>query len=282
MSNGLPAGAPDPNDFFRLDGKVAFVGGAGSVGPGWGNGKATAVLLARRGAKVFCTDISADAVQETVDIILGEGGAAQGFVSDATNSKSVQDAVDTCVQVFGGIDITVNNVGGSVPGGVVEMDEDVWAKQIALNLDSVYLGCKYTIPHILARGPGGAIVNLSSIVAIRMGEGRVHSAYTATKSAVIALSRSIAIQHAAKGLRCNTVIPGLLHTPLVEARLVGQLGAADAEALIKKRAQQIPMKQAGTGWDVANAVLYLVSKEAGHVTGTELIVDGGLAAAMPG
>lgn len=279
--SGITAGAPDRDDFFRLDGKVAFVGGAGSVGPGWGNGKATAVLLARRGAKVFCTDISASAVEETVEIILSEGGTAQGFVMDATDSKSVQDAVATCVQVFGGIDITVNNVGGSVPGGAAEMEEEVWDRQVALNLNSAYLGCKYTIPHILQRG-GGAIVNLSSIVAIRMAEGRVHAAYTATKSAVIALSRSIAIQHAARGLRCNTVIPGLLHTPLVEARLVGQLGAADAAALLAKRNRQIPMKQAGTGWDVANAVLYLVSKEAGHVTGTELIVDGGLAAAMPG
>lgn len=277
---GDMTGAPGMDGFFRLDGKVAFVGGAGSVGPGWGNGKATAVLLARRGAKVFCTDISAEAVQETVDIIAAEGGTARAFVSDATVSESVQDAVKTCVADFGGIDIVVNNVGGSVPGGAADMDEDVWNKQIDLNLNSAYLGCKYTIPHMLQRG-GGAIVNLSSIVAIRMAEGRVHAAYTASKSAVIALSRSIAIQHAAKGLRCNTIIPGLLHTPLVEARLVKQLGAADAEALIKKRNQQIPMKQAGTGWDVAHAVLYLVSNEAGHVTGTELIVDGGLAAAMP-
>jgi NAD(P)-dependent dehydrogenase (short-subunit alcohol dehydrogenase family) len=269
------------DSLFRLDGKVAFVSGAGSVGEGWGNGKATAVLLARRGASVLATDIVPEAVGETVSRIREEGNIALAHTADATSPESVAGAVTACLDAFGGLDLVVNNVGASVPGGAGEMPEEVWHKQIELNLTSAYLGCRYAIPRLLERG-GGAIVNLCSIAGLRMSADRPHVAYSAAKSGVIGLSKSVAMQHAANGIRCNTVIPGLMHTPLVEARLVGQLGAASAEALIAKRNAQIPMKAMGDAWDVAHAVLFLLSNEARHITGTELVVDGGLSAAMPG
>ena len=155
-----------------------------------------------------------------------------------------------------------------------------WEQQIDLNLRSAFLGCKFALPH-LKRQAGSAIVNLSSIAGLRMSADRPHVAYSAAKHGVIAMSKSIAIENARAGVRCNTVVPGLMHTPLVEARLVRQLGANSAEPLIAKRNAQVPMGKMGDAWDVAHAVLFLASDEARHITGTEMVVDGGLSAAMP-
>ncbi len=263
-----------------LTGKVAFVTGAGSVGPGWGNGKATAVLLARQGAQVFALDIEPAAVAETAAIIEGEGGTCATHVCDMLVAEAVEAAVAACLARFGRIDILVNNVGGSHPGGPVDMPEEVWDRQIDFNLKTPFLGCKYVLPVMEAQG-GGAIVNISSVAALRMGAGRVHSGYSASKAGVIAFSKSVAMGYARRGIRCNTVIPGLMHTPLVEHRLVRQLGANDAEALIARRHASVPVGHMGSGWDVAHAVLFLVSDEAKYITGTELAVDGGFTAAGP-
>jgi NAD(P)-dependent dehydrogenase (short-subunit alcohol dehydrogenase family) len=265
---------------LRLDGKVAFVTGAGSVGAGWGNGKATAVLMARQGATVFALDNRQEAVDETLALIQGEGGSATAHVADVTNSDEFRAAFDRCVTLHGGLDILVNNVGGSLPGGAETMAEADWERQIDLNLRSAFLGCKHVLPHLKQRGRG-AIVNLSSIAALRMSADRPHVAYSASKYAILALTKSVAMEHAPLGIRCNTVIPGLMHTPLVEHRLVRQLGANDAAALIARRNAQVPMGQMGDAWDIAHAVLFLASDEAKHITGTELIVDGGISAAMP-
>lgn len=272
--------AKTSSPMLRLDGKVAFVTGAGSIGPGWGNGKATAVLLARQGAAVFALDISSEAVQETVSIIEAEGNTVASHVADVTSSKDLSKAMDACISAFGGLDILVNNVGGSFPGGAEGMEEDDWERQIAFNLKSVFLGCKFALPHMKQRG-GGAIVNLASIAALRMSADRPHIGYSAAKNGVIGLSKSVAMENAPIGIRCNAVIPGLMHTPLVEHRLVKQLGAADAAQLIAKRNAQVPMGKMGDAWDVAHAVLFLVSNEARHITGTEFVVDGGISAAMP-
>jgi NAD(P)-dependent dehydrogenase (short-subunit alcohol dehydrogenase family) len=265
---------------LRLDGKVAFVTGAGSVGAGWGNGKATAVLMARQGATVFALDNRQEAVDETLALIQGEGGSATAHVADVTNSDEFRAAFDRCVALHGGLDILVNNVGGSLPGGAETMAEADWERQIDLNLRSAFLGCKHALPHLKRRGRG-AIVNLSSIAALRMSADRPHVAYSASKYGILALTKSVAMEHAPLGIRCNTVIPGLMHTPLVEHRLVRQLGANDAAALIARRNAQVPMGQMGDAWDIAHAVLFLASDEAKHITGTELIVDGGISAAMP-
>ncbi|WP_424139450.1 SDR family NAD(P)-dependent oxidoreductase [Roseomonas chloroacetimidivorans] len=265
---------------LRLDGRVAIVTGAGSAGPGWGNGKATAVLLARQGAKVFAIDNRAEAAEETVGIIRGEGGDATPHVADVTISAEVAEAVAACVRTYGGLDILVNNVGGSHPGSAESMSEEDWDRQLDFNLRSAFLGCKHALPELRKRGRG-AIVNLSSIAALRMSAERPHIAYSATKYGILALTRSVAMDQARHGIRCNTVVPGLMHTPLVEHRLVRQLGANDAEALIAKRNAQVPMGKMGDAWDIAHAVLFMVSDEAKHITGTDLVVDGGISAAMP-
>ncbi len=265
---------------LSLAGKVAVITGAGSVGPGWGNGKATATLLARQGAKVFAIDFRIEAARETQGIIEGEGGTCMVHECNMTDSAAVKDAVAICMQHFGRIDIWINNVGGSAPGNPVTMTEEVWQSQIDHNLTTAFLGCKHVLPVMEAQGKG-AIVNISSIAAVRDHIGRTHVGYSATKAAVIALSHSTALAYAKKGIRVNTVLPGLMHTPLVESRLTRQLGANDAAALIADRHSRVPMGHMGDAWDVAHAVLFLASDEARFITGTEIVVDGGSIGATP-
>jgi NAD(P)-dependent dehydrogenase (short-subunit alcohol dehydrogenase family) len=238
------------------------------------------VVLARQGASVFLTDINAEAVEETRAFIAAEGNTAVTHLCDMLDAAQVEAMVAACMAQFGRIDMLVNNVGGSHPGSPVTMPEETWDRQIDFNLKTPFLGCKYVLPIMEAQG-GGAIVNLSSIAGLRMGGARTHVAYSASKAGVIAFSKSVAMAFAKKGIRCNTVVPGLMHTPLVEHRLVRQLGANDAEALIAKRDAMVPVGKMGTGWDIAHAVLFLVSDEGHYVTGTEIIVDGGLSAAGP-
>ena len=263
-----------------LTGKVAIVSGAGSVGPGWGNGKATATLLARQGASVFLVDINPEAVAETKSIIEGEGGICATHCCNLLQAADVQEMVQACLDRFKRIDILVNNVGGSEPGDVVSMPEETFDRQIAFNLKTAFLGCKYVIPVMESQGKG-AIVNISSIAGVRNSRGgRTHVGYSASKAAVIQFSRATAGDFAAKNIRCNTVLPGLMHTPLVEYRLARQIAGNDASSLIAARNAQVPMGKMGTGWDVAHAVLFLVSDEAGYITGTEIVVDGGMTAGL--
>jgi NAD(P)-dependent dehydrogenase (short-subunit alcohol dehydrogenase family) len=263
-----------------LKGRTVLVCGAGSVGTGWGNGKATAVLLARQGAKVFAIDNRREAALETQGLIAKEGGIAIAHACDMTDSKAVAAAVAECAGKLGRIDILVNNVGGSAPGDPVSMSEEVWDRQIEHNLKTMFLGCKHVLPVMEKQGKG-AIVNLASVAGLRMRAERAHVAYSTTKLGVIAFSRSVAISYAKKGIRCNTVVPGLMHTPLVEHRLAGAIAGGDLERLIASRNAQVPMGHMGDAWDVANAVLFLVSDEARYITGTEIIVDGGVTAGTP-
>ncbi|MFI5041849.1 MAG: SDR family NAD(P)-dependent oxidoreductase [Acidimicrobiales bacterium] len=265
---------------LRLDGRVAFVTGIGSIGPGWGNGKATAVLLARQGATIFGVDIDEQAATETKAIVDDEGGACVVERCDMTAGADVAAVVASCVDHFGRIDILVNNVGGSAPGGPATMSEQEWDEQVDFNLKTTFLGCHHVLPVMLTQH-AGVIVNLSSVSGIRQHLGRPQAAYSATKAAIVELSRSIAIQHARDGIRCNAVLPGLMHTPLVEARLAPQIGAGDVEALIAARHAKVPMGRMGDAWDVAHAVLFLASDEARYVTATELVVDGGYSAVTP-
>jgi NAD(P)-dependent dehydrogenase (short-subunit alcohol dehydrogenase family) len=259
-----------------LKGKVALVSGAGSVGEGWGNGKATAVLLARQGAKVYATDIRKDAAEETRAIIEKEGGTCVTRAVNATVSKEVEASVADCLAKLGGrIDILVNNVGGSAPGSAVTMSEEAWDTQIAHNLKTAFLNCKFVLPVMEKQGKG-AIVNLASVAGLRMQAERPHIAYSTTKLGIMAFSKSTAIAYAKKGVRCNTVVPGLMHTPLVAHRLAKTIAGGDVEALVAKRNAACPMGHMGDAWDVAHAVLFLASDEAKYITGTEIVVDGGL------
>ncbi len=267
---------------LNLQGKVAFVTGAGSVGPGWGNGKATAVLLARQGAQVFGTDIDAQAAEQTRAVIAGEGGVCVTQVCDMTVSDSVKAAVNACMARFGHIDILINNVGGSAPGDPVSMSEEIWDRQIDHNLKSAFLGCKHVLP-VMEKQGSGAIVNVSSVAGFsHQVDGRVHIAYSATKSGLLGFTRATAIAYVKKGIRCNMVVLGTMHTPLVEERLMKQLGPEAAKDLVAKRHAAVPIGRMGDAWDSAHAVLFLVSDEARYITATQLVVDGGLTAARPG
>jgi NAD(P)-dependent dehydrogenase (short-subunit alcohol dehydrogenase family) len=268
---------------LSLKDKVAFLSGAGSVGDDpdakvWGNGKATAVLLARQGAKIYGVDVRKEAADVTKAIIAREGGTCTTRAVDMTKAAEVEAAVADCLRVFGRIDILVNNVGGSAPGDAVTMSEEVWDTQVSHNLKTAFLACKYVLP-VMERQGGGAIINLASVAGLRMTADRAHVAYSTTKLGILAFSRSTAISYARKGIRCNTVVPGLMHTALVEHRLAKTIAANDLQGLIAKRNAQCPTGRMGDAWDVAHAVLFLASDEARYITATEIVVDGGLTAA---
>ena len=259
----------------RVAGKVALIAGAGCVGPGWGNGRAAAVLFAREGAKVFAVDKTADAMTETVARV-GNDGEIATYVCNVLDDGQVAAMVAACRERFGRIDILLNNVGGSAPGGAAEMAEQVFDQQIDYNLKSVFLTCRHVIPVMIAQG-GGAIVNTASTSGISYS-GSPQIGYASSKAAVIQFSRVTAVQYAKNGIRVNTVIPGQMHTPMVEARLAKQRTGGDIEALLQSRLKRIPLGFAGDGRDTAAAVLFLASDEARFITGTEIVVDGGMTA----
>ncbi len=261
----------------RLEGKVALVTGAGSIGPGWGNGKAVAVLFAREGAKVVALDINADAATETAAIIASEGGDCTTVTGDVSNSAQVAAAVQTCIDTYGRIDLLHNNVGIVVNGGPVETSEQDWEKGEVVNLKSAFLTSKYALPHMQAQG-GGSIINVSSIAGIRW-MGVAYASYAATKAALLGLSRNIAAQYAPYNIRCNVILPGIIDTPLLRNLLAEVYEGEDMEARIAYRNKQIPMQRMGDAWDVAYAALYLASDEAKYITGAEIPVDGGVSIA---
>lgn len=258
----------------RLKDKVALVIGAGSVGPGWGNGRATAVLFAEEGARVFAVDRELSHLKETLERTASLSTEVEPFEGDATDGASVAEMVARCQSRFGSIDVLVNVVGGSAAGGVVELSQDAWEAQLRNNLSSVFLACKATIPVMIEQG-GGAIVNISSASGIRWS-GSAQVGYAASKAGVLQLSRVTAVQYAPFGVRVNTVVPGQLHTPMVEARLAGQRTGGDVETLLQQRLSRIPLGFAGDGRDTAYAALYFASDEARFVTGAEIVVDGGM------
>jgi NAD(P)-dependent dehydrogenase (short-subunit alcohol dehydrogenase family) len=244
----------------RLAGKVALVTGAGSVGPGWGNGRASAVRFAQEGATVFAVDLNSEALKETVARFAGPELSIMPLQCDVTDTEAVAAVVSTCIERAGTIDVLVNNVGGSRAGGPVEMTEDEWNKQLEFNLTTTFLTCKHVLPHMKKAGTG-AIVNTASTSGIRW-TGAAQAAYAASKAGVIAFTRSVAVQHAPFGIRANTVIPGQLHTPMVEVRLAGQRSGGDVDKLLEQRLSRIPIGFMGDGRDTANVALFLASDEA--------------------
>ena len=266
-----------------LSGKVAFVAGAGSVAEGWGNGRATAVLMARQGAKVFGTDYSEEAIAGTTAVMTVERlGGWTAYRADMTSSDEVRGAVEACLAHYGRIDILVNNVGGSFPGDPVSMSEEDWDRQMDCNLKPAFLGCKHVLPVMVKQfegeGKGGSIVNVSSIASMSFQVGgRVHVAYAASKAGVQAFSRATAIAYVTKGVRVNSVVVGMIDTPLVASRLTRELDKS-VEQLAAQRTQLVPMGRMGSAWDVANAIVFLASDEASYITATQLVVDGGVTA----
>ena len=259
----------------RLQDKVAIVTGAGASGPGWGNGKATAVHFARAGARVLGLDVNADAIAETSAIVADEGHAFTAHVADVRDEGAVADAVAACIAHYGGIDILVNNVGIFEAWPLDALTPAEWQRQMATNVESMFLLCRATLPRMVEQGRGGAIVNVASIAAIRYN-GADYGAYATSKAANLGFSRHIAHAYARHGIRSNALLPGLIATPLVLEPLRRRLGADAFEKAVAERAGAPPLGRAGTAWDVAKAALFLASDDAAYITGTELVVDGGL------
>lgn len=261
---------------LNFEGKVAIITGCGSSGPGWGNGKATAVVLAKRGATVFGVDINTEAATETKKLIEDAGGSCKTHAADVTNPEQSKGIIDECLKQFGRIDVLINNVGQSEPGGPVDMELSTWNAQLALNLTSAFLTCKWAIP-VMEKQGGGAIVNVASIAGLRY-IGKPQVGYSAAKAGLLQFTRATAVIHAGKGVRLNCVVPGIMFTPLV-VRLADRYAKGDFEGFVAHRHQQPPMGRMGDAWDIAYAAAFLASDEAKYITGTEIVVDGGITAA---
>ena len=280
ISSELPAGRN------RLDGKVALVVGGGSIGPGWGNGKAAAVLYAIEGAKVLVVDARQEAADETVSIIRDAGAMASPVAADATDEQDVDGFVKTCVETYGRIDVLHNNVGGQGTGRSLQtITVTDWNATLARNLTSAMLSCRAVVPIMEGQG-GGSIVNISSISSLR--HLNVPTAvYAAAKGGLNEFTKNIALQHAHKGIRANCVLPGYIDTPFIRRKVGGRpnyeiKGFTSPEEYSAARDRIIPMRRMGTAWNVAYACLFLASDESSYVTATTIVVDGGVTATCPG
>jgi NAD(P)-dependent dehydrogenase (short-subunit alcohol dehydrogenase family) len=259
----------------RLAGRVAMVMGAGqTAGRTVGNGRATALLFAREGARVVAVDRRIDAAQDTVDEIVREGGEAFAVEADITREADVVAAVAACVETWERIDVLHNNVGISIAGGdapVADIDSDAFARITQVNLQGMVITCKHVL-EVMRRQESGAIVNISSLAAVI---NYPYVAYRTSKAGVITLTEHIAVTQAQYGIRANVILPGLIDTPMAIENRVGR-GGATREQVIAERNSHVPLgNRMGTGWDVARAALFLASDEASFVTGATLAVDGG-------
>lgn len=258
----------------RVSGKRVAVVGAGSIGEGWGNGKAAAVLYAREGGRVLCIDRSEQAAQETVDLIRGEGGEAEPCVADMTEAEAARATIAEAERLWGGLDVLHFNLGISSRGGIVDTAYDDWRRVFSVNLDAAFHVTQAALP--LLERSRGSIVYISTLAALLNGP-YPYVAYEVSKAALGRMARSIAVEYAARGVRVNTVLPGMIDTPHAQAFVAGGMDAATLKA---NRAAQVPMKRQGTAFDVAEAALFLASDAAGFITGAELPVDGGMGLIM--
>ena len=259
----------------RLKDKVALVFGAGSSGPGWGNGKAAAALYAREGAWVFAVDMRREAAEETRRVIEDEGGRCVALTADVTQSAQIQAAVAAVQEQAGRIDVLHNNVGIMEMGDPIEASEESWHRVLDTNLTGVFLTCKHVLPVMLAQG-GGSIVNISSLASIQVNT-YPYTSYYAAKAGLNHLTRSLAVRYAPDNIRVNAVLPGVIDTPLIYTQIAGQF--EDVEEMRRRRNAASPMGRMGDAWDVAHAALFLASDEAKYITGVCLPVDGGKACA---
>jgi NAD(P)-dependent dehydrogenase (short-subunit alcohol dehydrogenase family) len=251
---------------MRLKDKVAIVVGAGSIRPGMGNGKATAILFAKEGAKVACVDLRLEAAEETVETIKRQGGQAIVISADATNEAGAKEIVEGVISKFGKIDILFDNVGVGLGERGLKITEKDWDTVMNTNLKSIMAVCKYVVPEMI-KGGGGAIVNNASMAAFY---GHYNYPYAASKAGVVALTKSLAVGLAKYNIRVNCVAPGLIATPMVEG-LMGPRRDGTVE-------QRVPLKRHGKAEEVAYAVLFLASDEASFITGQTICVDGGMSA----
>lgn len=267
MSEGLEF-ADDPG----LTGKVAIVTGGGAAGDDIGNGRAAAMLLARAEARVLVVDRSLELAERTAELIAAEGGTASAFGADVTDEAQCRAMVAAALDRFGRLDFLDNNVGISSKASVVTEDPDIWRRVMQVNVESMFLTSKYAIPAMIESAGGGAVVNVSSISALRP---RGLTVYSTSKGAVIALTRAMAVDHGSDRIRVNCVAPGPVYTPMVAG------GGMSAEARDARRRASV-LGVEGTGWDIGGAVRFLLSDHARYITGQTLVVDGGATLVGPG
>src|SRR5919204_2659511 len=265
------AATVDVPDGWGLESKVAIVTGGGAAGDGIGNGRAAAILLARAGVRLVVVDRARALAEQTVKMITDTGGDAIAVEADVTRSADCAAMVTAAVTRYGRLDFLDNNVGIGSRGSVVEESEESWRRIMQVNVETMFLAAKHAIPAMRKTG-GGAIVNVSSISALRP---RGLTAYSASKGAVIALTRAMAVDHARDGIRVNCVAPGPVYTPMVYGR------GMSVEARERRRAASV-LGIEGTGWDIGHAVRFLLSNHARYITGQTLVVDGGASVAGPG
>jgi NAD(P)-dependent dehydrogenase (short-subunit alcohol dehydrogenase family) len=260
-----------PEDDAGLTGKVALISGGGAAGDGIGNGRAAAILLARAGVKVLVADRELKLAERTAERITAEGGIAAALAADVTDEADCKRLVEAIVDRFGRLDFLDNNVGIGSRGSVVEEKPEQYRKVMQVNVESMFLLSKYAIPAMVKTAKGGAIVNISSISALRP---RGLTTYTTSKAAVIGLTRAMAVDHGGDNIRVNCICPGPMYTPMVYARGM-------SEAARSQRAKASVLKREGTGWDVGHAVKFLLSDYARYITGQVLVVDGGVTLQAP-
>lgn len=262
---------------LRLEGKTAIIIGAGQgPGEGMGNGRATALRFAQEGARIMAVDRHLGSAEETASMVKYEGGECVTFEADVTKEATLAAAIEEAQKRWGHIDILHYNVGVSLAGGdtmLLDITEEVFDRITAINLRGAVMACKHVIP-IMRRQRSGAIVMISSVAAI---ENYPYVTYKATKAAMIAFTKQVAIQNAEYGIRANVILPGLIDTPMAVDTRARVTGKSRAQIAAERDARVPLLHKMGTAWDVANAALFLASDEAKHVTGVALLVDGGLA-----
>ena len=261
----------------RLDGRVAIVLGAGSIGPGWGNGKACATTFAREGAQVVAVDVKKEAAEETAAIIKAEGRLCDAVTADVTKSSDIQGVVEHCVRNYGRIDVLHYNVGVCITGDCLDLKEDEWQRAFDLNVSGCFLACKHALP-VMLQQKSGVLLTTGSIAGLKYS-GINYVSYYATKAALIQFTRAIGMQYAKSGIRAVSVLPGLMNTPIIyNSGIEAEYSQGVFDKMVAIRDAQCPTGKMGDAWDVAKAAAYLVSDDAKYVTATELVVDGGITA----
>lgn len=263
-------------NMLNLKDKVVLITGLGQTSDeGWGIGAAIATLFARQGAVIYGGNRSLASAIRTQNRIQSQGGICGVQETDATSSASVKELVEGCMARHGRIDILVNNVGRSEPGCPATMSEEIWDAQMDINLKSVYLTCHHVLPIMEQQATGGAVVNVASIAGLRY-IGKPQVAYSATKAAIMQFTKATAVMYAGKGVRLNTVVPGLIYTPYTKALATRYAPGGDEQAYMATRDAQVPMGRMGDAWDVAHTALFLAADESRYITGQEIVVDGGI------
>jgi NAD(P)-dependent dehydrogenase (short-subunit alcohol dehydrogenase family) len=262
---------PHLEDDAGLAGRVAIVTGGGAAGDGIGNGRAAAILLARAGTRVLVVDRELALAERTVEMIAAEGGTAAAHAADLTDEAQAKGAVEAALARYGRLDFLDNNVGIGSRGSVVAETPENWRRLMQVNVETMFLVSKHAIPAMVRTAGRGAIVNISSISALRP---RGLTAYTTTKAAIIGLTRAMAVDHAKESIRVNCVAPGPVYTPMVYGR--GMSATAREQ---RRHASALGIE--GTGWDIGLAVRFLLSDHARYITGHTLVVDGGVTLQAP-